>query len=354
MKIRVYFKPTIPVCLLAAAACFFWTVLATLGADGVAANALLAVATFYTVLLAISVVALLRIGMLEQWHRWDAPGRLLVLAPHEDDCAIAAGGLGARNHRLGGVTRVVYLAPDENPGMAELRAREARSAWRQAGIADDDIRHLDLLPRLRQRDPQKLRAAADALRAVIDDFQPTTVVMPMFEGGHIHHDMTAALVDGLVTADDRFEVLEAPEYGPYLSLLNTPHRVIALCARWLFGLVSYYGPPDGVDGRPIRKYRLDPADLDCKRRMLGAFESQNAPSLVATKAYPDRVVLLDRRAERRQPFSFRWSYLRFVLALRRLLPPPLVDRLFPVQLGTIGREHRLTDWLEEWTAVRGT
>jgi LmbE family N-acetylglucosaminyl deacetylase len=354
MKIRIYFRPTIPVCLLTATACLLWAVLAALPSNGIVAAAVLAIATFYTVLLAISLVALLRIGMLEQWHSWDAPGRLLILAPHEDDCAIAAGGIGARNRRLGGVTRVVYLAPDENPEMAQLRAREARSAWRLAGISDDDIRHLDLLPRLRQRDPLKLHAAAEALRTVIDDFKPTAVVVPMFEGGHVHHDMTAALVGRIVKETDRFDVLEAPEYGPYLSLLHTPHRVIALCSRWLFGLVSYYGPPDGVDGRPIRKYRLDAADLDRKRRMLGAFESQNAPSLVATKAYPDRLVLLDRRAERREPFSFRWSYLRFVLAARRCLPPRLVDRLFPVQLGTIGREHRLTDWLEEWTAVRGS
>ena len=61
----------------------------------------------------------------------------------------------------------------------------------------------------------------------------------------------------IVTADDRFEVFEAPEYSPYASLWYTPHRVVALCSRWLFGLVSYYGPPDGIDGRPVCQYRLD-------------------------------------------------------------------------------------------------
>jgi hypothetical protein len=160
--------------------------------------------------------------------------------------------------------------------------------------------------------------------------------------------MAAALIGGLLTPDDRFDVFEAPEYSPYTSLLYTPHRVIALCARWLFGLVSYYGPPDGIDGRIVGKYRLDRADLDCKRRMLAAFESQNAPSLVATRDYPDRLVRLAGGVERRQPFEFRWSYLRFVLTLRRVLPARLVERLLPVQLGTIGREPKLTDWPEEW------
>ena len=55
--------------------------------------------------------------------------------------------------------------------------------------------------------------------------------------------MVAALMGTIVTADDRFDVFEAPEYSPYASLWYTPHRVVALCSRWLFGLVSYYGRP---------------------------------------------------------------------------------------------------------------
>src|SRR5205823_4612105 len=111
---------------------------------------------FYSMLFVISAWALWRSLVLERWDRWDAPGRLLVLAPHEDDCVISAGGIGARNQQLGGATRVVYLAPDELPGMAEIRAAEARAAWREAGLDAGDLRHLDLLPPLRRRDPQRL------------------------------------------------------------------------------------------------------------------------------------------------------------------------------------------------------
>jgi hypothetical protein len=350
MKLKVYFKPAVPVGFLAVVALLFWLVFVILG-SGVVALAALALAIFYTVLSAIGALALQRLGELEQWQEWPGPARLLILAPHEDDCVISAGGVGAVNCRLGGATRVVYLAPDETPGMAERRAVEAREAWRIAGVVGNDVRHLDLLPPLRQRDPQKLHTAGTQLRAVIDEFAPTVIVVPMFEGGHIHHDMTAALIGKILTSDDRFEVFEAPEYSPYASLWYTPHRVIALCSRWLFGLVSYYGPPDGIDGRPIRKYRLDPADIDCKRRMLAAFESQNAPSLVATRSYADRLVSFDKHIDRKAPFDFRWSYLRFVLATRRVISPRITDRLFPVQLGTIGRELRLTDWPEEWGTV---
>jgi LmbE family N-acetylglucosaminyl deacetylase len=350
MKLKVYFKPALPVGLLVAAACLFWIAFVTLG-SGLIATAVLALALFYTALAAMGTLALLRLAVLERWQDWPGPARLLILAPHEDDCVISAGGVGAQNSRIGGTTRIVYLAPDEASGMAERRAGEAREAWRLAGVVGDNVRHLDLLPPLRQRDPQKLKAAAGKLRSIIDEFEPTVVVVPMFEGGHVHHDMLAALVGTILTDDDRFEVFEAPEYSPYASLWYTPHRVVALCSRWLFGLVSYYGPPDGIDSRPVAKFRLDPGDLERKRHMLAAFESQNAPSLVATRAYPDRLVAFDRHAHRRTPFDFRWSYLRFVLAARRILPPRLVDRLLPVQLGTIGRECHLTDWSEEWTTA---
>ena len=136
-------------------------------------------------------------------------------------------------------------------------------------------------------------------------------------------------------------------YDHGTSLRFTPHRVIGLCTRWL-GLVSYYGPPDGIDARPVLKVRLTDAELDLKRRMLGAFVSQNAPSLMETRSYPDRLVRWQRTPERRSAFKLRGSYLAFVLAVRRVLPPALIDRLFPVQRGTIGREGRLTDWQEEW------
>ena len=346
MKVRIYFRPAIVVLLLGVTTALACS--AAIWLPGIAGTIATAVTAFYALLFALSGLALVRLGVLERWQSWNSAGRLLILAPHEDDCVIAAGGIGARNRRLGGVTRIIYLAPDETPGLATRRSAEARKAWRLAGVADDDIRHLDLLPPLRTRDPARLHAAAEVIRAIIDEFGPTAVVVPMFEGGHVHHDMTAAILARILRPDDRFDVFEAPEYSPYASLWYTPHRIIALCSRWLFGLVSYYGPPDGIDGRPVLKYRLDDTDIACKRRMLAAFESQNAPSLVATRAYPDRLLVLDRGTQRRRPFSFDCSYLRFVLALHRVLPPRLVERVFPVQLGTIGREHDLTDWPREW------
>jgi len=345
MKLRVYFRPAVIVLLLAFAASLSWWATRALSL------LLLPLPVFYTLLFLLSAWAWLRIGRLEQWREWSTAGRLLILAPHEDDCVIAAGGIAIRNQKLGGVTRIIYLAPDRRPEVAARRAAEATAAWREIGLSDGDLLRLDLLPPLAERDPPKLREAAARLRTIIDGFAPTTVIVPMFEGGHVQHDMTAALLGLITRPSDRFEVLEAPEYGPYVSLNNTPHRILTLCGRWLLGLVSYYGPPDGIDERPVYKFRLDADDLASKRRMFAAFVSQNAPSLILTKSYPDRFVRLVPGADRAQPFDFRCSLLRFVLAARRLIPARLVDRLLPVQLGTIGRQPAITDWRQEWSSA---
>lgn len=345
MKLRVDFRPSIVVMLLALAAALSW-------AAACLTWIALPVALFYSFLLLLGLVALARIAGIERWMEWNEPGRLLILAPHEDDCVIAAGGLGLRNVRLGGATRIVYLARDEAPGLPERREAEARAAWRIAGLGDADLAFLDLMPPLERRDPARLRSAETALRGILADFGPTTIVMPAFEGGHIHHDMAAALVSRIVRPSDRITVFEAPEYTPYVSATNTPHRILSLAARWLLGLVAYNGPPDGVDGRPVLKLRLTAEEIDTKRRMLAAFESQNAPSLVATRSYPDRLIVHDAAHRPNRPFDFDRSYLCLVLALRRRVPAWLVDRLLPAQLGTIGRMGTITDWDEEWAERR--
>ena len=350
MKIRLYFTPLPAVLSLGLLAALLWW-LAACVLNGITAALPLPFAVFYSALFVLCAWALWRTYALERWASWDSPERLLIFAPHVDDCAIAAGAIGARNHRLGGATRVVYIAPDTVAEIAARRAAEAAAAWREAGVGKNDLVHLTLLPPLGQRDPASLRAVAPALRSIVEEFQPTVVIVPMFEGGHIHHDMTAILMRSITTAQDGFRLFEAPEYSPLVSLSHTPHRIIALCARWLFGLVSYYGPPDGVDGRPIVRFRLDPIDLDCKRRMLSAFVSQNAASLVATRSYPDRLVFCLPGASRRVSLKSMRSYSRFVSILRRNVPSAIVDRVFPLQFGYVLREDAWTDWWRDWPPV---
>lgn len=341
MKIRVYFKPMPIVLALGATAllfCIVWWF-----APGLWRWPMLAVAVFYSALFALAADALRRCFAIERSMEWSRPERLLILVPHQDDCVLCGGGIGIRNAKLGGQTFVVYLVQDQTPGMAARRAAEAAAAWSMAGVAPDRLRQLDLLPPLYCRRPECLPAAADAIARLLEEIRPTVLIVPMFEGGHIHHDIANQLVQLALVDRPSVRVFEAPEYSPFFSLKRTPHRVVAQCGRWLFGLVAYYGPPDGIDDRTIHNVNLDAAELALKRRMLGAFVSQNGESLATAAGYPDRVVAWRPRAYRARPFEPKGSYLNFVLCLERWLPVSLVRLVFPGQRGTFGRDPDVTD-----------
>jgi LmbE family N-acetylglucosaminyl deacetylase len=345
MKLRIYFKPTIIVLALATASllsCGAWFF-----SIGILRWLLLAVAAFYIALFLIAAYSLARCHAIESWTVWTRPERLLILAPHQDDCVICGGGIGILNAKLGGETYIAYLVQDDKPGLAERRKDEAVTAWSFANVPANHLRHLDLFPPLYRKDPIRLRKAATELRQLIEEINPTVLLMPMFEGGHIHHDLTNLAASSMLVDRRTIRVFEAPEYSPFLSLRWTPHKIISLCGRWLLGLVAYYGPPDGIDGRPVYKVRLNELELALKGRMLAAFVSQNGESLAVGRAYPDRIAEWRPRASHRRPFELKGSYLSFVQFLERLLPGDIINVVFPGQRGTIGREPSITDLNEE-------
>jgi LmbE family N-acetylglucosaminyl deacetylase len=346
VKLRIRFRPGLALLCLAIACAAFAGLAIWIGAPWGWLSG--AIALFYIVLTAVAGVAWQRCRRLEAWMEWNRPERLLIVAPHQDDCVIGAGGIGIRNARLGGATRILYLVQEEDRATAALRRGEAERAWAAAGVPAEALFHLDLLPPLRTRDPRSVAAAAAELQRLIEEFAPTVVVVPMFEGGHVHHDIACRLIASIVPAGGPAAVFEAPEYSPYVSLRFTPHRVLALCVRWIFALVAYDAPPDGIDDRTVFKVRLSTAELALKKRMLAMFVSQNGASLARTRAYPDRLVKLRTDDARDRPFALEGSYLSFVLRLGRLISNRWALRLFPVQLGTIGREPGITDLSEEF------
>jgi LmbE family N-acetylglucosaminyl deacetylase len=349
VKIRIYFEPVWIVVLLTITAAAFWTAFCL--ADTWVKWLWLGPALFYSALGVISSWARLRCSLLEQWISWDTPERLLIVVPHQDDCVICAGGIGIRNQAAGGETHIVYVVQDDAPGMADRRRAEAVAAWSLAGVAAHNLHHLDLLPSLYERAPGRLQGAADELARIIDAIESTVIVMPLFEGGHVHHDLLNHLVSTIAGRGVDRRIFESPEYSPFVSLKWTPHRVLSLCGRWLFGLVAYYGPPDGIDSRPLLKVRLAPNELAVKRRMLAGFRSQNGDSLAATRCYPDRLIRWRPRPYRARPFEVGGTYLELVQTLRQRLPWSWVSRLFPAQIGTIGREPEVTD-LDKELSVR--
>lgn len=349
MKIRIYFKPGWVVLGLVFAATMLWFMVLRLEWWGRWLCVMASI--FYSVLALLSLFALVRCHALERWMSWETPERLLILAPHQDDGVICAGGVGIRNQQLGGETHIIYLVQDDKPGMAECRKREALAAWAIAGVPAENLLHLDMLPRLYERAPKQLDKAALDLDDIIESLSPTVLILPLFEGGHIHHDVLNHLVTSVLKLGARVKVFEAPEYSPYVSLRRTPHRVISLCGRWLAGLVSYCGPPDGIDDRTVLKVRLSKENLVVKRQMLAAFESQHGDSLSANCSYSDRLISWQPRPYRSRPFREKKGYFSFVRSLHEWLPSAIVTKVFPVQLGTVGREPNITSLDEELQKV---
>jgi LmbE family N-acetylglucosaminyl deacetylase len=297
---------------------------------------------FYACLSALTLHSCYRIARNERPLAWDDAERLLIIAPHQDDCVIAAGGIGLRNVALGGETRIVYLYQVQDVATAQCRSEEAKSAWRIAGLEAVHLLHLDLLPPITERNPKRLYHCQEALASIIESFRPTAIVLPMFEGGHVHHDVVNHLLTSIITPSHKIKMYEAPEYSPFVSLTRTPHKIIALCTRWL-RFVGYYGPPDCVDDPIILVAALSKLELRKKLQMLSVFASQNPAALIRYHGHPDRFHLWQPRPYRARPFDVEHWLFVLIQKFNNASAARLARKLIPNQSGTIGREPHVTD-----------
>jgi LmbE family N-acetylglucosaminyl deacetylase len=133
--------------------------------------------------------------------------RTLVIAPHPDDEAIAAGGLIQRALSQGGAVRVVFVTDGENNPWplrymkrkwritaaerrewGAMRRTEALASLRTLGARDDDALFLGyrdgaLAAIARAGDQRPL----EELRGIVETFEPTIIVSPSFFDLHSDH-----------------------------------------------------------------------------------------------------------------------------------------------------------------------
>lgn len=150
----------------------------------------------------------------ENFPRFDAAARVLILAPHPDDESIASGGLIQQACAAGAAVRVLLLTDgDANVWPqrfiekrwridAAARARwgarrraEARAAMKILGLQEADAEFfgyvdLGLTAGLMRGDGDMLAR----LRAAIDSFAPTHLVLPTLADRHPDHSATQVLV----------------------------------------------------------------------------------------------------------------------------------------------------------------
>ncbi len=192
--------------------------------------------------------------------------RTLVLAPHPDDESLGCGGTLALLRRANYPVHVVFvsdgtLSHPNSPSypaerLRDLREKEAREALRELQISANEVTFMRLPDRhVPMPDDAGFDDALAALLAVIQQFKPSTVLVPYERDPHPDHRATYAL---LTAALDAMKQGEQPRVLEYLI--------------WLWEL----GRPDDLPKpgeRMVLQVDID-AVVDQKKRAINAHQSQ--------------------------------------------------------------------------------
>jgi LmbE family N-acetylglucosaminyl deacetylase len=215
----------------------------------------------------------------------ELPTALLVLAAHQDDAVIQAGGLAARNIRLGGKVHIAYLTVSRHKPLVEVRKDEAARAWSLAGLPRENLTFLGLREAMDWTHAAK-REARDAIATLLTQTQPDVVVIPLLENGNNDHDVLSEIASAELAHHSEIRVLRAAEYNPYFVVESNPEKVLWFLYR-LLPFTPDFDPNLGLD--PSRQTRIDlsAAEMNLKLDMLDAFESQKDVIPRGQFGYPD-------------------------------------------------------------------
>ncbi|MBO0937022.1 PIG-L family deacetylase [Fibrella sp. HMF5335] len=153
--------------------------------------------------------------------------RTLVLAPHPDDESLGCGGTLALLRQAGYPVHVVFVSdgtlshpnsPSYPPErLRDLRETEAREALRELRMSDKDATFMRLKDRqVPMPSDAGFDEAVGQLLAIIQQFNPTTILVPYERDPHPDHRATYAL---LAASLDRLAEDERPRVLEYLIWL---------------------------------------------------------------------------------------------------------------------------------------
>ncbi len=170
------------------------------------------------------------------------PGAVrVIIAPHQDDETLGAGGLIARCVEAGNVPFIVFITdgsgshtrhPTLSPAaITELRRAEARAALAHLGVTEAQIHFLDAPDgRMARLDAAEATTLVARIGGVLATLCPDEVLLPFRRDGSSEHEAIFALfARALVTLPRRPRVLEFPVWcwwSPRLRL-----RPLLACAR---------------------------------------------------------------------------------------------------------------------------
>lgn len=134
----------------------------------------------------------------------DAPGTLLVLAPHPDDDVLGCGGLITLRRLAGCDVQIVYVTDgsashDGHPTLtrtqlATQREGEARAATRMLGVESAAVQFLGAIDGTLDRlSPLEASTVIDKLARLLRQLQPEEILLPASDDGSSEHEATFRL-----------------------------------------------------------------------------------------------------------------------------------------------------------------
>jgi len=231
------------------------------------------------------------------------PKPALILAAHQDDCAILAGAYAIRAVKAGRRVRVGYLtcgASSPSLDRAVTRRREALAAWANVGVSNDDVLFFDLpehdvsaASTWTQADRDRARGWLQGLMSQL----PGDAAVFLPAAGEAHVDHRALRLLALEAWRDlqrgNLTFLEGPEYNDYLSLLQAPQKVWSVLAAALPFVWRYFRreiPPWTGFAQGGRFWTLPPDDglMRERQNLLRGFASENGELLVRLFGHHER------------------------------------------------------------------
>jgi LmbE family N-acetylglucosaminyl deacetylase len=122
-----------------------------------------------------------------------AQDRVMVVAPHQDDDVLGAGGLIQQARSAGAPVKVVWATDGNKHRLKAERESEARSAMSELGLSKDSLVFLGFRDATLQNDPN----FPAILMAEIEQFKPTIVVTTLAGDHHPDHAACGEVVGEL-------------------------------------------------------------------------------------------------------------------------------------------------------------
>jgi len=222
-------------------------------------------------------------------------GTILVVAAHQDDETIIAGGGMIQTLKKGGKVYVIYTVDGttRKPYTTEkevqknimLREKEASKSLNSIGIPFENIFFLRNENALGLRNISNIELNIQKIFTYIKEINPDMIFISAYEGGNCDHDMTNYMV---VKAAEKANfsknlILESPEYNRYYLLESVLKRLNKLL------IIKCPMPPRFIPSNS-RTFTLNmtSGELQKKLHMFIFFESQNPDDLIDRFGYPDQ------------------------------------------------------------------